>query len=162
PQMAGMFAALNAAKGGNGQGLANAGFYALCGGTTFHDITSGNNGAYAAGVGYDMVTGLGSLREGNLLANWASTPPPSPTAPGAPTGLRATAGDAQVALAWSAPAGDGGSLITGYDVYRGTTSGGETLLASVGTGTSYTDNNVTNGQTYYYRVSAVNGVGEGA
>jgi hypothetical protein len=26
----------------------------------FHDITSGSNGAFSAGVGYDMVTGLGS------------------------------------------------------------------------------------------------------
>ena len=28
--------------------------------TDFHDITSGNNGFYAAGTGYDLVTGLGS------------------------------------------------------------------------------------------------------
>jgi len=28
---------------------------------SFHDITSGNNGAYAAGAGYDECTGLGSL-----------------------------------------------------------------------------------------------------
>jgi len=58
----------------------------------FHDITSGNNG-YSAGVGYDLVTGLGSP-EANLLvtalANGASVPesPPSstPTNPSSPTG----------------------------------------------------------------------------
>jgi len=50
----------------------------------FHDITSGNSG-YSAGVGYDLVTGLGSP-EANLLvsalANQASIPEsPSSSAP---------------------------------------------------------------------------------
>ena len=59
-----------------------------------------------------------------------------------------------------APASDGGSAITGYNIYRGTASGGETLLTQVGNVTSYTDASVTNGTTYYYKVSAVNAVGE--
>jgi kumamolisin len=33
--------------------------YPLMGGATFRDVTSGSNGAFAAGVGYDMVTGIG-------------------------------------------------------------------------------------------------------
>jgi hypothetical protein len=41
-------------------------------------------------------------------------------------------------------------------------SGGESLLAQVGNVTSFTDSSVVNGVTYYYRVSAVNSVGEGA
>jgi hypothetical protein len=44
------------------------------------------------------------------------------TAPGAPTGLAATAGNAQVSLSWGAPASNGGSAITSYKVYRGTAS----------------------------------------
>ena len=67
-----------------------------------------------------------------------------------------------VALQWSAPVSDGGSAITGYNVYRGTASGGESLLAQVGNVTSYTDASVTNGTTYFYEVSAVNAVGESA
>ncbi len=65
-------------------------------------------------------------------------------------------------MQWSAPAWDGGSAVTGYDVYRGTSSGGESLLAQVGNVTSYTDSTATNGTTYFYKVSAVNSVGEGA
>jgi fibronectin type 3 domain-containing protein len=82
------------------------------------------------------------------------------TVPGAPT-LSASAGDAVVHLTWTVPS-DGGSPITNYKVYRGTTSGGETLLTTVGNVSSFDDTAVTNGNTYYYQVSAVNGVGEGS
>ncbi len=47
-------------------------------------------------------------------------------------------------------------------MYRGTTSGAESFLTSVGVGTSYSDANITNGTTYYYEVAAVNAIGVGA
>ncbi len=86
----------------------------------------------------------------------------TPTAPAAPpptpTGLQATAGNAQVALTWNASTG-----ATSYHLKRSTTSGGpfNSTLASP-TGTSYTDAAVTNGTAYYYVVSAVNATGESA
>ena len=83
------------------------------------------------------------------------------TTPGAPTLGSATAGNGTVALSWSAPASDGGSAVTGYKVYRSTSSGGETLLTTLGNQTSFTDTGLANGTTYFYKVSAVNGVGEG-
>jgi thermitase len=79
-----------------------------------------------------------------------------PTAPAAPTGLTATAGDAKVTLGWTASAG-----ATGYNVKRSTTTGGP--YTTIGTGvftTSYTDTAVTNGTAYYYVVSATNANGE--
>ena len=84
----------------------------------------------------------------------------APIAPDAPTNLIATPGDAQVVLVWTAPAYDGGSVITAYKVYRGISSGGESLLVVLGNVLTYTDAGLTNGQTYYYKVSAVNSVGE--
>ena len=42
--------------------------YPLLGSAAFRDITSGSNGAYAAGVGYDLVTGLGSPMVAALIA----------------------------------------------------------------------------------------------
>ena len=50
------------------------------------------------------------------------------TAPGAPQGLQASAGNSQVALSWNAPASDGGSQVTSYRLYRSTSSGTEALL----------------------------------
>jgi len=62
-------------------------------------------------------------------------------------------------LSWSTP-DNGGSAITGYKVYRGT-SASETLLASVaGDINSYNDANF-NGGSFYYRVRATNANGDG-
>ena len=86
----------------------------------------------------------------------------STTVPGSPTNLAATAGNAQVSLSWTAPSNNGGSAITNYKIYRSTSSGTETLLATVGNVSSYTDTGLTNGQAYFYKVTAVNSVGESA
>ena len=70
-----------------------------------------------------------------------------------PTGLRATNGFAQVRLNWSPAAG-----ATGYNVQSSTNQGGPyTLVANVTT-TSYTNTGLINGATYYYVVSATNGI----
>jgi predicted phage tail protein len=93
----------------------------------------------------------------------ASATPVSPaTAPGAPSGLTATAGNAQVSLSWTAPASDGGAKITGYDVYEGTTASVKTTApVASSNGTSLTVKNLANGTTYYFKVAAVNAVGVG-
>jgi len=78
------------------------------------------------------------------------------SAPVAPTGLNAAAGNALVNLTWNASTG-----ATGYYVKRSTTSGSETQIAAQST-TSYTDNSVANGTKYYYVVSAYNSYGSSA
>jgi len=73
----------------------------------------------------------------------------------APTGLTATAGDGQVALTWTAPST---GRVSGYDVFRGTTSGSwpeKRNTTGLVTSTTYTDLSLTNGTTYYYVVRAV-------
>ncbi len=98
---------------------------------------------------------------GNSAAsNERSAIPATITAPGAPTLNSATAGSATVALAWSAPTSNGGSAITGYDVYVGTTSGAELSSTPIAvTGTSTTVSGLTNGTPYYFEVEAVNTIG---
>ena len=86
---------------------------------------------------------------------------PTDGPPDPPTALTALAGDASVSLSWTAPSFDGGSAITGYAIYRGEGAGPKSLLASVGTDTSYTDATAQNGTAYAYEVAAVNALGEG-
>ena len=93
------------------------------------------------------------------LSNEVSATPLS--VPSSPTSLDVIKGDQQAVLSWSAPAIEGGTPVLEYRVYRGTTLGAEIFLAKT-TGLSYTDNSLTNGRTYYYKVSAVNALGEGA
>ena len=47
--------------------------------SAFRDITVGSNGAYAAGSGYDLVTGLGSPNWTRLAAVLTAAPTPAPT-----------------------------------------------------------------------------------
>jgi hypothetical protein len=75
--------------------------------------------------------------------------------------LQATPSNRYVNLSWNPPSSNGGSPITAYKIYRATTPGGETLLKIVGNVLNYTDSDVTNNQSYYYQISAVNSVGEG-
>ncbi len=88
----------------------------------------------------------------------------APVPPSAPTGLSAASGKSQASLTWTAPTSDGGSAITGYGVYEGTTSGGESTTpinsSPLGaTSTSYTVTVLTNGTTYYFTAEAIDTVG---
>ncbi|HZZ57411.1 MAG TPA: protease pro-enzyme activation domain-containing protein [Opitutaceae bacterium] len=70
PTWAGFCALINQGRLAAGQaavGLFNAKLYPLLLSTSFQDVTSGSNGAYAAGVGYDECTGMGSPNVATLL-----------------------------------------------------------------------------------------------
>lgn len=79
-----------------------------------------------------------------------------------PATLTATPGAGQVTLGWTPPAYNGDAQNLTYDVYRGTTAGGEspTAIATGVTGSTFTDTSGTPGQTYYYEVTAVDLGGE--
>lgn len=83
---------------------------------------------------------------------------PEPIPPTAPTSLTATvvtnAGVVEVDLQWS-----GGSGATNYLVERSTSTNNYTVIGQT-TGSSYVDNNVTDGETYYYVVQAEGSGGE--
>ena len=84
-----------------------------------------------------------------------------PTPPSSPQNLTGVRDGESVVLSWDPPENDGGSSITGYRIYKGTSSGEETFLIEVSsTTTSYTDTDVSGGNTYWYYVTAVNSVGE--
>lgn len=90
-----------------------------------------------------------------------------------PSGLEATAGDGQVSLTWEAPNVEEGDTLACYRVYRDTTSipddpEGQTELRIAEVeppeegSPSFTDSGLSNGTTYFYRVTAETGeTGEG-
>jgi parallel beta-helix repeat protein len=78
--------------------------------------------------------------------------------PAAPV-LQASAGSTSVTLNWSGPPA-GTPAITTYTIYRSTSSGGESMLATVsGPATQYVDSAITPGTAYYYQVTAANSTG---
>src|SRR5207249_19888 len=92
---------------------------------------------------------------------WTQIGAASPVAPSAPQSLAATVASGSVSLTWAPPASNGGAAITGYNVYRGTSPGGEsaTPIAANVSATGFTDTSAVNGTTYYYTVAAVNAAG---
>ena len=106
-------------------------------------------------------------------ANWAlSTGSGTPgstvggvviTAPGAPTVGTATAGNGSATLTWTAPASNGGSAITGYQVRVVNNAGTQVgaLRPAGATDTSLTVTGLTNGTTYRLQVAATNSAGTG-
>ena len=95
-----------------------------------------------------------------------ASPPPSTTtaiAPGAPTGLTATAsGLNRIDLSWTAPSNNGGALISGYKIEVSSDSGATwyNLVANTySVATTYAHTRLAAGTTRHYRVSAINSAG---
>ena len=88
----------------------------------------------------------------------AAITPPDTTAPAAPTGLTATAGDGQIVLDWTDNAE---ADLAGYKVYRSDTPTVAVTGTPLSTPTTsaFTDGGRTNGATYYYAVVAVDQMG---
>ena len=88
-------------------------------------------------------------------------------APSAPTNLAATAqSSSAIGLTWTAVTPPANCSISGYNVYRSTTSGftpgSGNLIASGVTSTSYTNSGLAASTTYYYKVEALDSFGASA
>jgi fibronectin type 3 domain-containing protein len=130
------------------------------GATPLATVTSSSytDSAVTSGVTYYYeIIALTGTTASARSSEYSATTGPS-TAPPTPAGLAATPGNGSAALTWTASAG-----ATSYSIYRGTTSGGEGSTP-VGTATtnSFTDTGLTNGTTYYYKVTATNSAGTSA
>jgi uncharacterized protein (DUF1800 family) len=95
------------------------------------------------------VAGTNAGGDGPLSNTATATPN---VALSAPTNLSAVAGNAMITLAWTPVTG-----ATSYRVYRGTTSNGQsaTPLSPQPTTSAFVDSGLTNGTTYFYKVTAV-------
>ena len=142
-------------------GPVNNGGYAITG----YTVTS-SGGQTATGTSSPlMVTGLTNgtaytftVKATNAIGDSSSSTVSSSvtpgTVPGAPTISTVTRGNSQVAVAFTAPANNGGYAITGYTV---TSSGGQTVT---GTSSPLTVTGLTNGTSYTFTVKATNTIGD--
>ena len=85
--------------------------------------------------------------------------PVKPFAPSVPAALSAVPGFKYAALSWGQSSAD---PMPTYTVYRGTAAGGSTPVASGLTTTAFMDKGLNNGETYFYKVQAVNSAGASA
>jgi hypothetical protein len=113
--------------------------------------TTGSSTTFTAGTtpGSGTVTAaVGSVSKSAGVTVSGLTPP---------SNLKASPLGKRILLTWTGS----GSGVT-YNVYRGSSSGGETLYATGVTTTSTADRGVVSGRTYYYKVTAVGPGGESA
>ena len=121
---------------------------------TYTLINVGGGGTFALGSSSITVGPVTyTLSLGNSSgAGDPARPPPPPAAPGNLTAVAVKT--SAIDLTWTAPPGP----VTGYNIYRGTSSGAESVSAVAtvsGSSTSYDDTGLTAGTSYFYTVEAV-------
>src|SRR5450756_2484759 len=102
---------------------------------------------------------IGDGAASSAAEGWAFDVPP------AVVSTVAVEGDGRVDLTWNASVGDPQHLsVVSYNVWRGTSAGGEDIVTPINgtpvSGLSFSDTTPVNGTTYFYRVTAVNEVGQ--
>lgn len=146
PLFAGIVALLNQYQLTNGtqttsgQGNLNPGLYQMAQSTpaAFHDVTSGDNivpcslGStdcvsgylgFTSGVGYDQVTGLGSVDAYNLISNWNAGAGSNPTTTSVNAATGTVSQNSNLLLTVTVKAASGTSAPTGTVTFNATPSG---------------------------------------
>ena len=117
-------------------------------------VDQGTKTIYIGGAFYHWNGTTGLTHQSLIAFSFASA---NPTAPAAPTGVSASAGDTTATVSWTAPS-DGGSPITGYTVTSDPAGGTASTLGA----TSTTVTGLTDGTTYTFTVTATNAVNTSA
>jgi hypothetical protein len=110
------------------------------------------SGSYGTSTSFGLIgsisqISIGTSTSGSFGINSGFLYFPTVTSPV----VTATAGNAQVALSWTASVGSLGWTVSGYNVGQSTVSGGPyTYSSSLGNVTSSTRTGLTNGTTYYF------------
>ena len=132
------------------RGTVSGGPYATTVATGLTSTTFTNTGLTNGTTYYYVLIAVNSGGSSAYSSQASATP--LPPIPAVPTGLAATAGNAQVSLTWTAVSG-----ATSYIVSQASTNGGSsTLLATNLTSPAFIATGLTNGQSYYYVVAASN------
>ncbi|NBX75308.1 MAG: fibronectin type III domain-containing protein, partial [Proteobacteria bacterium] len=134
---------------------------------TFNDGTSTSASTSVTGLTNGTayvfkVAAVNGSGTGSFSGNSESVTPR--TTPEAPTSVMGTAGNTQVALSWTAPASNGGALITDYTIQYSSNDGANWIdfTDGVSPSTSAVVTDLANGTAYLFRVAAVNVAGTGS
>ena len=114
--------------------------------------TYANNGLTPGATFYYVVTATTSIGTSAHSTQATATTLAQPVAP---TVTATVASTTSVHVSWTAVTATGSTGPTTYDVYSSTTPGGPYTLQAVLTTTSWPNNGLTHGTTYYYVVKAV-------
>jgi len=121
--------------------------------TTISSLTTGS-------TYYFVVEATNNVGSSVPSSEVSGVPVAVPTAPTVTSILNGSAGSGQVTMSWSPPTSIGGSALTGYAVYYGTTANPTSYLGTVTSNvTRVSITNLTPGTTYYFDVVATNAIG---
>ena len=109
---------------------------------------------------YYKVQAINSSGQNSIFSNVANATPMAYSVEFKVDNLFAYPGNEKVLLMWDSAFNETDSA-DAYDIYRSTTAGAETFLISVGSDEYYFDNDVVNGETYYYKVKPRRGRARG-
>lgn len=138
---------------------------------TYKSSSTPNNGPYRAdlrptfGATYTASSAAAAARAALVTFGWTITDGGTAIdAPDAPTSVAGTAGNAQVALTWTAPAYNNGAAISDYTIQYSSNSGSSwtTFSHAASATASITVTGLTNSTAYIFRVAAVNSAGTGS
>ncbi|NHO31634.1 hypothetical protein [Acetobacter fallax] len=122
-------------------------------------------GLTAGSLYYVAATPIDADGSSGTQSETATVTPIAEAVPDVPT-IALTPGDAQVTIQITPPANNGGSTVTSFTIYSGTST---TALSKVGTmaangasAVTYVQSPEPNGTAVYFTASATNAVGEGA
>jgi subtilase family serine protease len=132
----------------NAAGSAPAGSCVADAGEATGIMEIGGVASYAAGTGYDVASGLGSINAAALVASFVSSP--------APSGLTASVSGQAVTLTWTADPG-----ASSYDIYQGTAPGSvsSSPIQTAVSGTATTVSGLQFGEQYIFAIAALSSAG---
>lgn len=121
--------------------------------------------SFGSNTYYGSSSAAATARAALVTYGWTITDGGTTSAaPDAPTSVTGTAGNAQVALTWTAPTYNNGAAITDYTVQYSSNSGSSwnTFSHSASATASIAVTGLTNSTAYIFRVAAVNSAGTGS
>ena len=125
---------------------------------TWNTTTAANGAHTLSSKAYDAAANIGtSANVGVTVSNVADTTPPS--APANLTASIPTSGNIKrkINLSWTASTDNVG--VSGYQIWRATTSTGPFTQIGTTTATSFTNSGLITGTTYWYYVTASDAAG---